>query len=562
MRIAGLFAILACGALTACGGLRSGSELPPGSGDERPDAGPLDSSVPDSKDSGDADEAAEASPDHDAFVETGPDLAAPDSTTESGICGVSSGDEEGCKPCAGACDAASCFEGMCGGAEVVRISAGTRFGCALRKSGTVWCWGSNNVGQLGTPISQLECQAVDVGPAWLNSTGHGIGSCRFDPQEVTGLRDVIDISAGASSACAVTKDGRVWCWGVNGFDGLGHEREQDPSCGDATQSVPCNPVPRAIDGLLATSVSVGVSSACAVQTLESGGGVACWGLNTSAELGRDTSATGFFIATPEVTTLADPAVEVSVGTQHTCALTTTGDVWCWGYVDGLGVGHAPGNFGDTRCSMASLSFCSSKPARVRQKDNDTPAFGPGGARASNLATGADTTCAVADGSLPCWGDNQNGVVGGDRSGHFFPLVMQLPGAAPKQVSITETHACAVLADGALWCWGEDAWGELGIGAATSSADASLDASAQDACLDACWSPVLVPIAGKVKQVSVNRGWTLALLEDGSILAWGINDTGELGSLPGRFDDDCRAVYFSSSYDAPCTAAPRLLRNLP
>jgi alpha-tubulin suppressor-like RCC1 family protein len=83
---------------------------------------------------------------------------------------------------------------------------GEGYACALTTGGQVWCWGSNDSGQLGG--------AGDSGP-----------TPRQVPIEGDG---VVEISAGLQHACARQADGTVWCWGSNAGGELGDEHAATP----------------------------------------------------------------------------------------------------------------------------------------------------------------------------------------------------------------------------------------------------------------------------------------------------------------------------------------------
>jgi alpha-tubulin suppressor-like RCC1 family protein len=92
------------------------------------------------------------------------------------------------------------------GVEVEEVVAGTSHSCARRRDGTVWCWGSNQHGELG------DGTAVDRGkPAPVVDLGSG----------------VIEVAAGTSHTCARKKDGEVWCWGFNAHGQLGDGTTED-----------------------------------------------------------------------------------------------------------------------------------------------------------------------------------------------------------------------------------------------------------------------------------------------------------------------------------------------
>ncbi len=83
--------------------------------------------------------------------------------------------------------------------DVVSVSLGSSSACAVRKDGTVWCWGWNNDGQLGD----------------------GTNVNRPFPVQVKGLSDVVMVAAGDDDTCAVLQNGTAWCWGQNNFGQLG-----------------------------------------------------------------------------------------------------------------------------------------------------------------------------------------------------------------------------------------------------------------------------------------------------------------------------------------------------
>lgn len=80
--------------------------------------------------------------------------------------------------------------------NVTQLALGSNFTCALRGDGTVSCWGRSDLGSVGVPALA--------------------GSIVSTPQPVAGLSDVTGIAAGIDTACAVKRDGTVWCWGGNG----------------------------------------------------------------------------------------------------------------------------------------------------------------------------------------------------------------------------------------------------------------------------------------------------------------------------------------------------------
>ena len=107
----------------------------------------------------------------------------------------------------------------------------------------------------------------------------------------------------------------------------------------------------------------------------------------------------------------------------------------------------------------------------------------------------------------CGGDGG----GGNGKKRGVSVTPDLSGA--KGVSVGGEHACAVLKTGKLACWGDNSWAKLGTGNTTNSA-----------------TPVEVNLGEGKEAVAVGNGdnHTCAILDDGSVVCWGLNIDGQLG----------------------------------
>lgn len=230
---------------------------------------------------------------------------------------------------------------------VSSIATGMYHSCAIMKSGELKCWGNNGAGELGDPgsynyyreypvtvtgISNVShvslgvyftC-AVSNGGAYcwgknnLGQLGDGTTTTRTLPVSVAGLSSgVTKISAGSAHACAATTSG-VNCWGNNNFGQLGD--------GSTTRSLS----PIAVQGLSAgASVDVGGNHSCALNTP---GALKCWGYNYYGQLGIAQSGS---VSVPTAVVGFDSGVvAVATGENQTCAVLATGnESSCWGRND-------------------------------------------------------------------------------------------------------------------------------------------------------------------------------------------------------------------------------------
>lgn len=200
-------------------------------------------------------------------------------------------------------------------AGVIGIAAGGDHTCVVDTELTVSCWGRNDLGQLG-----------------LGTAGPGEPAS----QQVPGLADIVDISAGENNTCAVDADGRAYCWGSDTHGQLGDG-------GGASGTPAVSPVPvTAVPGGF-TQISVGRRHVCAVAGAGLVGGPAyCWGSDSAGQTG--TGAAPADVDRPQPVAGGRAYASVSAGGDSTCALAAAGRQYCWGdNTDGqLGTGDTTG----------------------------------------------------------------------------------------------------------------------------------------------------------------------------------------------------------------------------
>jgi alpha-tubulin suppressor-like RCC1 family protein len=276
--------------------------------------------------------------------------------------------------------------GLTSGVE--QVSLGFDSGCALKTAGTVWCWGYNGNGQLGTGDRQSQRTPTD-----------------------TGLSGISQISAGWDHTCAVTTGGGVKCWGQGKHGEIGDGAKSDRL------------VPTDVTGLGGTvvQVSAGFDHTCALMT---GGTVKCWGNNTTGELGDGSTTDSIHPVT--VSGLSGVA-QISAGFNHTCAVTTSGAAKCWGANESGELGN-----GKTKAS--------SSPVPVYRAGSGIAQISAGGYKKAGM------TCLVTNaGAVKCFGanhgvhnlapiDSTGGQLGdGTKIDRHIPITVQtLTGASPAK----------------------------------------------------------------------------------------------------------------------------------
>lgn len=311
------------------------------------------------------------------------------------------------------------------GGEVVQVGAGDTHTCAVLASGAVRCWGDGEYGKLG------------------NGSQDSVGAAPGDmpPLDVPGV-EAVEVGAGGSFTCARLVDGHVRCWGFNDHGELGLENTD-------TQYAPGLDV---IGVEQVNQLAVGSEHACAL----SAGVVRCWGRNFHGPLGLGhTVNIGATVGSmpPDPVPLGGTVTRIAAGLNHTCALLQGGNVQCWGFGQALGYGsslnvgdnpgelpHAPVALGGAAVEItAGTQFTCAQLTSGKLK-----CWGRGDQGSLGSASTADV------GTAPNQMPPADVDLGGD---------VTLLGAA----SGGAYHLCATLAGGGLRCWGGNSRGQLGLG---------------------------------------------------------------------------------------------------
>jgi alpha-tubulin suppressor-like RCC1 family protein len=321
--------------------------------------------------------------------------------------------------------------GVLAGQTLTQITASGGHVCALDSAGAAFCWGSNDVGQLGNNSTADSSVPVAV-----------LASGALAGQALT------QITSGNLDTCALDSAGAAFCWGWNDDGELGDGNTSDSSVPVAVQAS------GVLAGKVLTEITSGLRHTCAVDTA---GTAFCWGNNDSGQLGNaSTTSSSVPVAVLASGVLAGKTLlQISAGEVHTCALDSAGAAFCWGdnADGGLGNGTTTGSSGPVAVSTSGALA---------------------GQSLTQISAGESYTCAVdAAGAAFCWGVNTSGVLGnGGIANTSVAAAVNthgvLAGKALVQITAGGDHTCAVDNAGALYCWGQNTSGDLGNGGSSVS----------------------------------------------------------------------------------------------
>lgn len=295
--------------------------------------------------------------------------------------------------------------GLDSGVVAVAASANAGHTCALTNTGSLWCWGLNDRGQLGDSTTVTRRTPVNV-------TGLGSG--------------VLAVSAGYQYTCALTAGGAVKCWGANAVGQLG----------DGTQAGALLPV--SVLGLQAGVVGISLSHthACAVTST---GSVKCWGSNDRGELGD--GSTSLRLAPVDTLGMTSGVAAVSTGNVHTCIVSMSGGVQCRGAGLSGELGDGTGTNSAMPVSVLGL-----------------------GSGVTAIASSSHTCALASTGALRCWGPNFSGGLGdGTSIDRFAPIAVVGLSSGVTEITVGLDYTCALMGTGSIKCWGHNGAGQLGDG---------------------------------------------------------------------------------------------------
>ncbi len=317
------------------------------------------------------------------------------------------------------------------------------FTCSLSSEGKAYCWGFNDVGQLGNGNYDQTSypKLVSNGSIPSNAT-------------------ITKISSGYSHNCAIASNNLAYCWGKGSNGQLGNS-----STMTRTSPVAVTASAGVLGGKKVISISAGALHTCALAytTVVADAQVYCWGKNAEGQLGNN--ATAQSLVPVKVRTNVGDALygrtiyAISAGDYHTCALTDPDSsgrqIFCWGR----------GNFGQLGNNANTL--INKLPVAVNSSNGVSAIYGK---TISSITTGTAVTCAIdSDNKTYCWGANGSGQVGNNSTTvSLVPVsvdteegVSALFGKNVVSIATGYLHTCAIDLENHVYCWGNNAHGEFG-----------------------------------------------------------------------------------------------------
>lgn len=400
-------------------------------------------------------------------------------------------------------EAAAVPVAVSGLSDAIALTAGDQHTCALRRAGSVVCWGGNASGQLGrgsltpsrTPVSVSNLGSVTsisagqshtcarrvdgTARCWgSNSAGQlgdgNSGTVRTSPVTVLGLSRVVSIAAGGAHSCAMLANDTFRCWGEGASGQLGNNLRVSQTLSAAVVGL--------AGSVSARMVATGALHTCAVR---SDGSVACWGGSFEGQAGVFAGALPVPVA---VAGLSD-AIGVVTGQSHSCALLVNGRVSCWG-------SNASGQLG-----AGTIGVGSGTPLATPITD------------AVALVAGRNHNCVLrVNATVQCWGAGQRGQLGnGSLVDSVIPVAPTSLGGNITAIAAGQFHTCALRYNALVRCWGDNDFGQIGDNSNTDRL-----------------TSVQVSGLGDATAVVLGAEHSCALRAGGGVACWGANDQGQLG----------------------------------
>ena len=319
--------------------------------------------------------------------------------------------------------------------DAVQVSTGLTRTCALRKDGSVACWGKlTSRVSTSSPIAMegiSDARAINVGGSadtmslcvvhqdgGVSCAGSPLGErgeTSLTATRVAGLSDITQVNVGTDSACALQASGKVFCWGSARYGQLGNGSDERSA------------TPVEVSGIRdAVDIGGGGYNQCALRR---SGAVSCWGSGDDGQLANGETGREANSATP---------VAIS-GLRGVASLSKFGDSMCAAQRNGAGSCWGANDFGQTGHDDADTDDVTSPWEYMRNNTEATSALGD----IIEMGCGWNFCCALhASGGVSCAGSTPVEQDGADNNTirnavlSFFTANQTIRSATPVPASIT------------------------------------------------------------------------------------------------------------------------------
>jgi alpha-tubulin suppressor-like RCC1 family protein len=295
---------------------------------------------------------------------------------------------------------------VAGGANWKQVAAGSSHVMAIKTDGTLWGWGYNSVGHLGSG----------------NTTSYS------SPIQIGALTTWRQVSAGASFSGGIAADSTLWMWGSSASGQLGNNSLTGTS----------SPIQTIAAGTTWKMIACGPQHALAIKT---NGTMWSWGLNTNGQLGDGTVVGKSSPVQIGLLTTWTKVYSTSMGGGDvSMAINSSNQLWVWG--DNTNYQLGTGN--TTKYSS---------PVQIAGGGTNWKTIAPGLQASAGIKT---------DGTLWTWGKNAGYQLGqGDLTTRSTPTQV---GAWTTWYTVAQTGDISMMGittNGWLYCWGKNTYGEFG-----------------------------------------------------------------------------------------------------
>ena len=318
-------------------------------------------------------------------------------------------------------------------------------------------------------------------------------------------RSLSSIALGFFHTCALTEAGNIKCWGMSRYLGNGNDNDNKLVPVDVLAAE--DSAAALLDDIV--QVSAGRWHSCA---LTSGGNIKCWGDANKGQLGNGSTANSstansswpvYVIEEDGSSNTLDNIVQIAAGVFHTCALTTEGGVKCWGAAIYGALG-------------SNTSANTNTPVVVMGADSQ-PLTG-----VVQITAGNRFNCAVTtSGGVKCWGAGEQGQLGnGSLEAKNIPVDVvdadNKPLTGIVQITAGHDHACALTNTANVMCWGGGGYGQLGNAKGTGIANDNTKSAHTINVITAAGGAPLADIV----QVAAGQYYSCALTNAANVKCWG------------------------------------------